>query len=692
MPTSGTNRIDGAPPARGASRLFLALVALLVFALPLTAQAESPVPRQETPLAKAGGLLKEGKAQALAEAAKALKTTPLGAAENLLTALCLFHAAQFDDAARYLRRAMAANPDVLASEPALSQRMPQADITARLNELAPKVVDDPELCFLAGAMVMLTGDKARALPLLVRAEELAGTDSHAGSLAARLAATPFSDRNRERATNALRAGGFDDAARCFAFAALDSPTVAEHYAGSALALALAGDMPVATRMLELAMARARYERLLPWLRDLRVSPQAAFKATAAARKPALASASLADLRVAAAAGLAGGLYQTCRDAILAALLRDKLDVFTHELIRFLDNQQLYRDPPGLAPPESDQPAQPDAPARPDEPVPAVDALEEARKLIRRLEFTEALKVLEPLVAREPKNPKPLLLVFVAYVGRVEPQPASDALESWFAMVPDADRTRLNQLRELFDRAEHFSQWRRILLTLREADPNAALPRLLNAFVELSAGGYAAARQETQVALIGAPDNEMLRQMARILAKDEFQRDASPPTVTDRPTAKTLLGQADALFRRGEYESARTELLKAQDTNPKEPRLSEALLRVYVALGDYQRAARQAESLLAEQNIAERNATDFSFSLEAGYDNRDAFNQHLAALQKAATERTSAADEYLLLGVIQFSRGQWKEATAALTEWKGLARDRKLNPALLKLLEAAGKKG
>jgi len=672
------------------------MLAALLLAFACSLRAEGPAAPVGDQLQRAKDLLRDGKPDALAESVNALKSAPLGAPQNLQVSLALFHAAQFEDAARYLRRALAADPDALKEEPNLSKRMPAADANARLNTLAPRIVDDAELCFLAGVIVLLQGDRARAIPLLVRAEELAGADAQANALGARLASTPFADRNRERAVVALRAGAFDDAARSFAFAALDYPTVAEHYAGAAVAHALVADVPVAIRMLDLTLARARYERLLPWLRDLQTPTGAAFTATAAARAPAVKSASLAELRLAGAIAISAGMFATAREALTNALIRDKLDTFSHEAMRFLDQYRLFNDPPGLGGTTPDQPpdrppvepVKPDQPAQPAEPAAVI---EEARRQIRRLEFTEALKLLDPLITDDQKQTSVLLLAFVCYVGRVEPQPAADALQAWFAKAPDAERTRLNLLRELFDRTEHFTQWRKVILTLREADPNAALPRLLNAFVELSNGAYAAARQEAQVAMIVETDNEMLKTLSKILARDEFQRDATPPNVSDRPTAKTLLGLADTLFRRGEYEAAKTELLKALDTNPKEPRLAEALLRVYFALGDYTRAARQAEQLLADQKIAERSASDFEFSIDAGYDKREACNQHLDLLKTAAAERTSAADENLLLGVILYSRGQWKDAAAALSEWKALSRARELNPAALKLLEAASKK-
>jgi tetratricopeptide (TPR) repeat protein len=257
-------------------------------------------------------------------------------------------------------------------------------------------------------------------------------------------------------------------------------------------------------------------------------------------------------------------------------------------------------------------------------------------------------------------------------------------------VQDAERTRLNSIRELFDRAEHFAQWRKRILDLRDADANAALPRLLNAFVELSTGAYASARAETQVALIGAAGNEMLKGMQRILQGEAFQEDRAAPRIEDRPTPRALIAAGGALFRKGDYEGARTELLKAAEASPREKDLAGALLRVYFALGDYARGARQAEALLAEQEIATKPAEEFKYYIESGYDSKDEFNKHLEALRKAAAEKVSAADEYLLLGVIQCARGQYRDAAHALGEWQGLNMDKEQNLAVRKLLEHARK--
>jgi hypothetical protein len=145
-----------------------------------------------------------------------------------------------------------------------------------------------------------------------------------------------------------------------------------------------------------------------------------------------------------------------------------------------------------------------------------------------------------------------------------------------------------------------------------------------------------------------------------------------------------------LFRKGDYEAARSELLAAHETNPSEPDLCGALLRVCFALGDYARGAKQAEALLAEQDVASRPASDFKYYVESAYDSKDEFNKHLDALTKAAADKVSAADEYLLLGVIQFSRSQWRQCADALGEWQGLNLDKAQNVAVLKLLEHARK--
>jgi hypothetical protein len=77
-------------------------------------------------------------------------------------------------------------------------------------------------------------------------------------------------------------------------------------------------------------------------------------------------------------------------------------------------------------------------------------------------------------------------------------------------------------------------------------------------------------------------------------------------------------------------------------------------------------------------------------VESAYDSKDEFNKHLDALTKAAADKVSAADEYLLLGVIQFSRSQWRQCADALGEWQGLNLDKAQNVAVLKLLEHARK--
>src|SRR5690606_34957552 len=92
---------------------------------------------------------------------------------------------------------------------------------SRLLTLAEEAGDDADKCFLTGTLLLLNKDRTRALAFLVRAEELAGTDAQA----ALLADSDADDRNEARGKTALNAGEWDEAARSFTFAALESPAV-----------------------------------------------------------------------------------------------------------------------------------------------------------------------------------------------------------------------------------------------------------------------------------------------------------------------------------------------------------------------------------------------------------------------------------------------------------------------------------
>src|SRR5690606_4251516 len=136
--------LHGTPLSLRASRVFLA--ALLAFAAPLFADGpEVPVVDW---LEKTRAALAKGDAEALTHAARALKDKPDGAAENRQIALVMFWAGHYEDAARYLRRALAIQPDALLNQEKLSKQMPAADLRARLNQLAPKAETEPDLCFL----------------------------------------------------------------------------------------------------------------------------------------------------------------------------------------------------------------------------------------------------------------------------------------------------------------------------------------------------------------------------------------------------------------------------------------------------------------------------------------------------------------------------------------------------------------
>ena len=145
-------------------------------------------------MSKARGALAQGSSDALSFGAKALKSDPGGASENLHMALTMFWAGHFEDSARYMRRAVSSDRKLMMSQKVLSDSMPSEDAKFRLAELALGAENDSELCFLTGTLLLIDKDRARALAFLVRAEELAGTDMQA----ARLADEKAEDRNRLR--------------------------------------------------------------------------------------------------------------------------------------------------------------------------------------------------------------------------------------------------------------------------------------------------------------------------------------------------------------------------------------------------------------------------------------------------------------------------------------------------------------
>ncbi|MBZ0136547.1 MAG: hypothetical protein K8I27_09260 [Planctomycetes bacterium] len=645
--------------------------------MPACLQADGPETEVEDWMSRARGALARGGDDALPLATRALKADPQGADENLQMSFALFWGGHFEDSARYMRRAVNADRNLLLARKALSNAMPANDAGARLVELGQAAEGDAELCFLAGTMLLIDQDRTRALAFLVRAEELAGTDAQA----AILADPDAEDRNRLRGEAALVEGDWSDAVRSFTFAALDAPTIAEHYAGVVIALSASGDDDGALKIADTLYARYRPVTLLPWLKALDVPPQLLL----AAAKRFAEGPGVKELRLGALLYFAGSWYQSARETGVRALLHDKLDDFVHDLHGYMEEQGLSEDPePVTTPGDTEVP-----PETPEEPAPTEATLEDARKQIRRGAFTDALKILDGFVS-EDAAPAVYHLVFVATVGRGELTDALTALQAWFERVDDAERTRVNALRELFASAQLFDQWRQQITLVRDANPNQGLPRLLNTYVEITRGRFSSARTELVVAKIETPMHALVLGFDRILAKESFQNDRTPDGVLDDPSPKALLGRADRLFRDGDYEGSRGAYLKAMEADPTLPFLTLGLLRCYFALGDYDSAARRLTDLFKEQEMEQKEARDFVLLLDVGYDNLQKFEEHVAALKQECDERLVSTTPWLLYGVIQLTRTNTNYVTArdALKVWYDNDRSKVRDPILVKLYEYA----
>jgi tetratricopeptide (TPR) repeat protein len=666
----------GAPLTHWASRIVFACVLL---ATPLYADGPE-TPAEPDWLAKSRVALVKGEDEATVYAARALKKSPEFAPENRQMALVLFWSGHFEDSARHMRRALAADPNALIEQPKLGDLMPPADAKDRLNQLAPDAEKDPELCFLAGSLLLLDQDRARALAFLVRAEELAGTDGQAATLVDDQA----QDRNRLRGETALQEGDWEDAVRSFTFAALDAPTVPELYAGLVIALAAQGEDAMALQLSANVFERYQRDSTLPWLQALKPKGRAA--ADAAMRLQTVENASIDQLRLAATLFFTAGWYRSSRDAGVRLLLVDKLDDFTHDLQGWMEKHQLTQDPAGDDPdtPPADTP---DDPVEPEKELPTLDT---ARKLIRRGEFTEAYKILD-LFVNEQAVPEVYHLLFVVLIGRGELQDSATALQTWFLKVDDEQRTKLNSLRELFSTKELFEGWRNHILLVRDADANAGLPRLLNCYVEITRGRYDSARDELVVAKIESPANQMVLALERILESDDFLKDRTPDGIQDDPTPKSLMARADREFRAGDYQGALSTNLAAAEADPKLPYITAALLRCYFALADYDNAAAQLKLMLNEQKMSEREPREFQLPLEAGYDNIDTFRGHLEALKAECETRDINARRWMLYGVILLTRNDFNGARDALKEWHDLDTSKTRDPVMVKFYEYARKR-
>ncbi len=640
------------------------------------------LPAQETEvvdwLAKSRTALAGGDKEALSHAVRALKAKPAGAPENVQACLTLFWMGQFDDSARHLRRALSADSAALAKLEPLATLMPGEDAQVRIVQVGKQAEAKVELCFLTGALLLVNRDRTLALPFLVRAEELAGTDAQASSL------IDAEDRNVARGTNALRVGDWADAVAGFAFAALDSPTVAEHYAGLAVALVGSREFDLADRMLALALTK-RVDGLVPWLNKLQLPADA----LGAIAREMLSGEDVPSgrARVAAAAALSAGYNATARKGGLRVLAASRLDDFARDLMDYVEANNLSGDPrpepgdpqPGVPTPpdrEPDQPAQP-------------RTVDDARAALRRGDFTEALKALD---AHINENAEPALfhLLFVIHVGRGEFTDGATALQTWFLRAEREDRARLNAVRELFATNELFEAWRKKIIDLRTGDPNAGVPRLINAYVELTRGRYQSARDELVVAKSEAPANPMVQALDRLLQEDALKNDVTPNGVPNDMSPRALQGKAAQLFKAADYEGARSHLLRALETEPALPHAQEDLLRCYFALGDYDAAARKLDDLFEARNLAKGDVANFRILIAEGYGDKSVFEAHLKALREKCDDKALAWQPFLLLGVIDFDQGRHKQAAEALQKYHDLKPGER-SAGAIRLLEHARKR-
>jgi tetratricopeptide (TPR) repeat protein len=654
----------GAPLSEGASCFFLparvlpCLLMVCLFASPLFADND---PEPVDWLSQARDALVKGDKDALRPAVKALAARPLGAEENVQVAITLFWMGQFDDAARYMRRGLTTDVGIAEDIGLLAARMPKDDIAPRLNQLAVLVEDNAELCFLAGVLLVMHDDRERAVPFLVRAEQLAGADAQAS----RLAGDRSPPRSATRGVTALRQGEFRDAVRSFAFAAADNPTAAEHFAGLAIALAGLGDIDPAAETLQVVAGRRMPRQLIEWMHGLEPPTDKLLEAATAILGQQ--DADTHKLRMAAVLLLVARHYHEAREACVRILMEDRLDEVAHELMQYMDANDL-RGGPAL----NGSPAEPDPNEPPTDPTDAQEptqpaTMDDVRRHVRRGDFELALDAIDPHVTDE-ADPDVYFVLFAILVGVEDLEQARLALQAWYAKASRDDRTRLNSLRDLFGSNELFTQWQLTITTRRDEDPNAGLPRLLNSFVLVSRGRYSAAREELLVARIEYPGDAMALSLDRILSGDDFERDVTPDGVPDDPSPSALFGRAQNNFRAGDYEQARNNLLRAAEADADLPFINESLFRVYFAMADYSNAVRVLERMLDELDDLRVNPRTFRVLVVDGYENRETFEEHLEELRDECVRRPLAAGPFLLLGVIEHDLGNLKQSYEALKRW------------------------
>lgn len=117
----------------------------------------------------------------------------------------------------------------------------------------------------------------------------------------------------------------------------------------------------------------------------------------------------------------------------------------------------------------------------------------------------------------------------------------------------------------------------------------------------------------------------------------------------------------AAFRAGDYRQATIDLTRAAELHQGDPACRIHLAQAHLALGhdaDAAKALRRALQLQPKLVPKRLNLAQY-------YPRPDELDAHVDALsRRIAAKRTAAADEYLLLGFMEFQRGRTDEAYAA----------------------------
>ena len=645
--------------------------------------AEGPVQPVNGRLGKARKALAAGEQDlAIDHGIAALKLKPLGAAENVQMSLAMFWLARFDDSVRYLRRALAANPDCLNEEPVLAARIPAKDVNPRINELARAINDKADLCFLAGALLLVNQDQERAFALLLRAEELAGTDGQATDLMNDLGKDPQPDRSQRRALNAITRGDFKDGLRSFAFAAMDRPTRGDFYAGMALCLGARGESLLAMEFIEQMRAHATSSQFLKWWHRAAPEPAKLLAAAAKLETPDQdgQAVPLQRLQLAMLLYFGAGYYASAKETSVHLLLQSKLHNLTHDLRGYMHDEALKYNPGPIVEPPSSVPG-PD----PDE---SAKSMRLARGHLQKGEYAEAMNQLDPLVTEETSDPEIFYLLFVALVGRSEFKAASSSLGAWLISVNDQQRLRRDALSELFAQSSTYDRWSKLIDGAVGKEPRNPMPVALRCYVRISEGRYTEARIDLAVATIWQDGTDRsIAILDRLLDLPETRKDSGSTEPEADP--KEQFAAAEELFKKKDYQGAKSLYLKAAEQDPDLAGISVALFRAWFALGDSAQAAKQLLVLLAEQKIETGSAGDFRLNLRAAYRDQGEFAVHLKALSDECDRRNLSTDPWLVLGAVEFGRGptRYGAAADALQVWSDNVTGER-NAAALKLLAYA----